>query len=68
MIMTGKMTPSAFNEIIERDIEWIENNVTEVAKSTSLEYDHIISTLRYAAKQYGDNKKRWDELVEPPKE
>lgn len=66
--MPGKMTPSAFNKIIEQDIEWLECVLTETAKNTSLEYDHIISTLRYAAKQYGDNKKRIDELIEPPKE
>jgi hypothetical protein len=61
--MTGKMTPTAFSKIIEQDIEWLEDVVCEPTKQTSLEFDHIINTLRYAAKQYADNLKRVDELT-----
>jgi hypothetical protein len=61
--MIGKMTPSAFNKIIEQDIEWLECNTIESAKNNSLEFDHIINTLRYAANQYGDNGKRIDEIT-----
>ena len=61
--MTGKMTPTAFNKIIEQDIEWLEDVICEPTKQTSLEFDHIINTLRYAAKQYSDNGKRIDELA-----
>lgn len=60
--MTGKMTPSAFNKVIEQDIEWLERIVIESDKFSSLEYDHIISTLRYASKQYSGNGKRIDDI------
>lgn len=60
--MTGKMTPSAFDKVIEQDIEWLESIVSESDKDSSLEFDHIVNTLRYAAKQYSDNKKRIDDL------
>lgn len=60
--MTGKMTPSAFDKIIEQDIKWLYEIISESDKGGSLEYDHIISTLCYAAKQYRDNGKRIDEI------
>jgi hypothetical protein len=61
--MTGKMTTSAFNKVIEQDIKWLENIVSESDKDGSLEFDHIVNVLRYASKQYGDNGKRVDELA-----
>lgn len=60
--MTGKMKPIAFNRVVEQDIEWLEKIVSESDKGGSLEFDHIVNTLRYAAKQYSDNKKRIDDL------
>jgi HD superfamily phosphodiesterase len=60
--MTGKMTPSAFNKVIEQDIEWLEKIVSESDKCSSLEFSHIIDVLRYASKQYSDNGKRVNEL------
>jgi predicted helicase len=58
----GKMTESAFNEVIQQDIRWLENIISEKDKNNSLEFSHIVNTLRYAAKQYGSNGKRIDEL------
>lgn len=60
----GKMTQSAFNEIIEQDIEWLEKNISEKDKKNSLEFKHIIDTLRYARKQYKNNGKLIDEIFE----
>ena len=50
--MTGKMTPSAFNDVIEQDIKWLDEIINISDKGNSLEYDHIVNTLRYAASQY----------------
>jgi len=60
--MTGKMTPSAFDKVIEQDIEWLEEVVSEDIKNNSLEFSHIIDVLRYASEQYADNGKRIGEI------
>jgi hypothetical protein len=59
--MSTNVFPHIYEEMIDQDIKWLDENLKEDAHKGGLEYGHIIAIFRDSAKEY--RERGYDEAM-----